>query len=97
MELQDYNFEFSNSPAIREILNEATNDWNECKRPNADNIICALTDQQKLMVRSLTLPDNHLQRNKFALKARQYRMPMDGRHFRFYNRIEQPCDICLAW
>ena len=50
MELPDYNFEFSNSPAIREIVNEATNEWNDCKRPNADNIICALTEQQKLMV-----------------------------------------------
>ena len=96
MELPCYNFEFSNSPAVREILSEAANEWNECKLPNADSIICALTEQQKLMVRSLMLPDDHLQKNKHALKARQYRMSIDGRHFRIFNRIEQTCDICSA-
>ena len=46
MELPDYNFEFSDSSAIREIHSEANEEWRECKIPNSPNTNGALTSQQ---------------------------------------------------
>ena len=93
--MDPYNFDFSNTPAISEMHEDARISWEQYGVTPSDELVPELTPQQQHKLRSnAPALDLGNQRHKFGLKARQYRMKKQARRMQINNQPSDVCDIC---
>ena len=93
--MDPYNFDFSNTPAIQEMHEDARISWEQYGVTPSEELVPELTPQQQHKLRSnAPALDLGNQRHKFGLKARQYRMKKQARRMQINNQPSDVCDIC---